>query len=214
MFVYIDVEQGSDEWLQQRCGSLGASQVHDVLSKTKSGYSAMRGNTIARIAVEKLTGIVQKTYKSVEMQWGNDTEPQARAAYEFITGQKVTTVGMFKHPTLLGVHASPDGLVGAEGLLEIKCPNTLTHIETLSSKKIDPKYLTQMQWQMFMTNRDWCDFVSFDPRMPDDLQLFVQRVERDPKRISELCDEVEKFLGEVDAMMAKIQNIRDERVTF
>jgi hypothetical protein len=123
----------------------------------------------------------------------------------------VAVVGLFKHPTLLGTHASPDGLVGIDGLIEIKCPNTLTHIETLDSDKIDPKYLTQMQWQMFLTNRDWCDFVSFDPRMPDDLQLFIKRVERDPVRIKKLCEEVEKFLGEVDQMMDRIEKIRAKR---
>lgn len=209
--MYIDVEQGSAEWHQHRCGSLGASQVHDVLAKTKSGYSAARGNTIARIASERLTGAVQETYKSSAMQWGNDMEPKARSAYTFLTGNSVSIVGMFKHPTLIGTHASPDGLVGKDGLIEIKCPNTLTHIETLDSEKIDPKYLTQMQWQMFLTERDWCDFVSFDPRMPDDLQLFVKRVERDPKRIAELCAEVTKFLGEVDQMMDRIEKIRAKR---
>ena len=211
MFLYIDVEQGSPEWHQQRCGSLGASQVHDVLAKTKSGYSAARGNTIARIAAEKLTGAAQESYKNAAMQWGNDTEPQARSAYSFFTGNPVSIVGMFKHPTMAGTHASPDGLVGHDGLIEIKCPNTLTHIETLESEKIDPKYLTQMQWQMFLAERDWCDFVSFDPRLPDDLQLFIKRVDRDPVRIAELCDEVSKFLGEVDQMMDRIEKIRAKR---
>lgn len=211
MFVYIDVEQGSPQWHQARCGSLGASQVHEVLAKTKSGYSAARGNAIARIASERLTGRTQETFKSSAMQWGTDTEPQARSAYSFFTGNQVSIVGMFKHPTLIGTHASPDGLVGADGLIEIKCPNTLTHIETLDKEKIDPSYMTQMQWQMFMTGREWCDFVSFDPRMPDDLQLFVKRIERDPVRISELCDEVMKFLDEVDHMMHRINEIRVKR---
>lgn len=211
MFVYIDVEQGSPEWHQHRCGSLGASQVHDVLAKTKSGYSAARGNAIARIAAEKLTGTTQESFKNAAMQWGNDTEPQARSAYSFFTGNPVSIVGMFKHPTMAGTHASPDGLVGHDGLIEIKCPNTLTHIETLESEKIDPKYLTQMQWQMFLAERDWCDFVSFDPRLPDDLQLFIKRIERDPVRIAELCDEVSKFLGEVDQMMDRIEKIRAKR---
>jgi putative phage-type endonuclease len=211
MFIYIDVEQGSSDWHQHRCGSLGASQVHEVLAKTKSGYSAARGNAIARIVSEKLTGVVQETYKNAAMQWGNDTEPQARSAYSFFTGNPVSVVGMFKHPTMAGTHASPDGLVNDDGLIEIKCPNTLTHIETLDSEKIDPKYITQMQWQMFLTGRDWCDFVSFDPRMPDDLQLFIKRVRRDPQHISELCDEVSKFLGEVDEMMVRIDKIRAKR---
>lgn len=208
MLVYFDVEQGSMQWHEQRCGSLGASQIHDVLAKTKSGYSAARGNAIARIVSERLTGVVQDGFRSAAMQWGTDTEPQARAAYEFFTGNKVSTVGLFKNDSLAGTHASPDGLVSFDGLLEIKCPNTATHIEMLANEKIEPKYITQMQWQMYMTERDWCDFVSFDPRMPDDLQLFIKRVNRDPVRIAELCDEVDKFLGEVDAMMDLIEKIR------
>ena len=209
--IYINVEQGSDEWHKHRCGSLGASQVHDVLAKTKSGYSAARGNTTARMAIERLTGVTQETFKNAAMQWGNDMEPRARAAYEFVTGNSVDIVGLFKYENMPGTHASPDGLVGPDGCIEIKCPNSLTHIETLDSEKIDPKYLTQMQWQMFMTGRDWCDFVSYDPRCPDDLQLFIKRVDRDPKRIQELCDEVQKFLGEVDQMLNRIQNIRAKR---
>ena len=211
MFIYIDVEQGSQDWHGQRCGSLGASQIHEVLAKTKSGYSTARGNAIARIASEKLTGATQETFKSSAMQWGNDMEPQARSAYEFITGQKVSTVGMFKNTDLPGTHASPDGMVGHDGLIEIKCPNTLTHIETLDSEKIDPKYITQMQWQMYMTERDWCDFVSFDPRMPDDLQLFIKRVPRDHARIAELVDQIKIFLSEVDGMMTRIEKIRSRR---
>ena len=195
MFVYIDVEQGSDEWLQQRCGSLGASQVHDVLSKTKSGYSAMRGNAIARIAVEKLTGIVQKTYKSVEMQWGNDTEPQARAAYEFLTDAEVIEEGFVLHPAIADFGASPDGLIGDVGLLEIKCPNTAAHIETLLTGEVPGKYVTQMQAQMACTGRAWCDFVSFDPRMPGDMQLFVRRVVRDDAFLAQMGGEITSFFS-------------------
>jgi hypothetical protein len=212
MLVYFDVEQGSIQWQEQRLGSLGASQVHDVLSKTKSGYSAMRANAIARIVSERLTGVTQETFKNAAMQWGNDMEPHARTAYEFITGNKVSTVGLFKNDSLVGTHASPDGMVSFDGLIEIKCPNTATHIEMLAKENIEPKYLTQMQWQMYLTERDWCDFVSYDPRMPDDLQLFIKRVNRDPVRIKELCEEVEKFLGEVDEMMAAIEEIRKRRV--
>ena len=212
MLVYFDVEQGSIQWNEQRCGSLGASQVHDVLAKTKSGYSTARGNAIARIVSERLTGVTQEGFKSAAMQWGNDMEPHARPAYEFITGNKVSVVGLFKNDSLAGTHASPDGLVSFDGLLEIKCPNTLTHIEMLANEKIEPKYITQMQWQMYMTERDWCDFVSYDPRMPDDLQLFVKRVNRDQERINELCDEVMKFLDEVEEMMARIEEIRKRQV--
>lgn len=211
MWVYIDVAQGSDDWHKHRCGSLGASQVHDVLAKTKSGYTAARANTKARMVAERLTGLTQETFKSSAMQWGNDTEPQARSAYEFITGKRVQVVGMFKLANLVGSHASPDGLVDNDGLIEIKCPNTATHIETLKTEKIDPKYVTQMQWQMALTDREWCDFVSYDPRMPEDLSLFIKRVPRDPQMIADLMKQVEEFLGEVDADIKALEEIRKRR---
>lgn len=211
MWVYIDVAQGSDDWHKHRCGSLGASQVHDVLAKTKSGYTAARANTKARMVAERLTGLTQETFKSSAMQWGNDTEPQARSAYEFITGKRVQVVGMFKLANLAGSHASPDGLVDNDGLIEIKCPNTATHIETLKTEKIDPKYVTQMQWQMALTDREWCDFVSYDPRMPEDLSLFIKRVPRDPQAIADLMKQVEEFLGEVDADIKALEEIRKRR---
>lgn len=211
MWIYIDVAQGSDDWHKHRCGSLGASQVHDVLAKTKSGYTAARANTKARMVAERLTGLTQDTFKSSAMQWGNDTEPQARSAYEFITGKRVQVVGMFKLANLDGSHASPDGLVDSDGLIEIKCPNTATHIETLKTEKIDPKYITQIQWQMALTDREWCDFVSFDPRMPEDLSLFIKRVPRDAQAISDLTKQVKEFLGEVDADIKALEEIRKRR---
>lgn len=210
-FIYIEVEQGSDDWHKHRRGSLGASQVHDVLAKTKSGYSTTRANIRARIVAERLTGLTQDSFKSSAMQWGNDTEPQARSAYSFFTGNLVTQVGMYKHETIIGTHASPDGLVGDDGLIEIKCPITATHIETLKTGKIDPKYITQMQWQMALTERDWCDFVSYDPRMPEDLSLFIQRVVRDPKRIDELFKDVLVFLKEVEDDLAALEEVRQRR---
>ncbi len=210
-FIYIEVDQGSDDWHKHRCGSLGASQVHDVLAKTKSGYSSTRANVRARIVAERLTGLTQDSFKSSAMQWGNDTEPKARSAYSFFTGNLVTEVGLFKHPNITGTHASPDGLVGNDGLIEIKCPITATHIETLKTGKIDPKYITQMQWQMALTEREWCDFVSYDPRMPEDLSLFIQRVERDPKRIDELFNDVLVFLQEVEDDLAALEEYRQRR---
>ena len=145
------------------------------------------------------------------MQWGNDTEPQARSAYEFITGKRVQVVGMFKLANLAGSHASPDGLVDNDGLIEIKCPNTATHIETLKTEKVDPKYITQMQWQMALTDREWCDFVSYDPRMPEDLSLFVKRVPRDPQMIGDLMKQVTEFLGEVEDDIKALEEIRKRR---
>ena len=201
----IDLIQGTDEWLQARCGSLGASSVADATAKTKSGWGASRANVMARLLVERLTGSPQNTYTNAAMQWGTETEPQARAAYELIMDAEVLEVGLCMHPDIDGSHASPDGLVGDLGLLEIKCPQTATHIDTLLGKAIDGKYIKQMQWQMACTNREWCDFVSFDPRLPPDLQFFCQRVERDNKLIAELEDQVCEFLKELESKLVRLQ---------
>jgi hypothetical protein len=143
------------------------------------------------------------------MQWGVDKEEEARIAYSFLTGRNVVEVGLYKHPTIIGSHASPDGLVDDDGCLEIKCPNSATHIETLKSNQVSHKYLLQMQWQMACADRQWCDFVSFDPRMPDHLMLYVQRVERDNDMLAILEAEVSTFLSEVEADVKKLNEIGD-----
>jgi putative phage-type endonuclease len=191
--------QRSPEWFAARCGSLGASQLADALAKTKSGWGASRANLQARLVIERLTGQQEEGFiRSAAMQWGVDKEDDARTAYSFVTGHEVTEVGLYKHPTIIGSHASPDGLVGHDGCLEIKCPNSATHIETLKSGQVAHKYLLQMQWQMACADRQWCDFVSFDPRMPDNLSLYIQRIERDNDMLAILESEVAAFLVEVD----------------
>lgn len=206
----LNVVQGSPEWLQARCGSLGASAINEALATTKGGWGASRENLKARIIAERLTGAPQETFSNAAMQWGTDQEDNAANAYAFLTGNGVETCGLYFHPTLLATHASPDRLVGDDGLVEIKCPNTSTHIATLRSQKVPSKYLTQMQWQMACTNRKWCDFVSYDPRLPEDLQLFVARVERDDERIAELEAAIGVFLGEVEADLAALNAIRSK----
>ena len=193
-----NIEQRSDEWFAARCGSVGASQIFDVMATTRSGTpTAGRSNLKAKLVIERLTGTQEDGFKSAAMQWGIDQEPNARSAYEAHTGEFVTEVGLYCHPVIDGTHASPDGLVNDDGLVEIKCPNSATHIETLKTSKIDRRYILQMQWQMACVERQWCDFVSFDPRMPLRLQLFVQRVERDDKLIQEIETAVTEFLTEV-----------------
>lgn len=189
--------QGSPEWFAQRAGKVTASRVSDVIAKTKTGWGASRANYAAQIVAERLTGNVEPTFTNAAMQWGTDKEPQAREAYEFHAGVFVDQVGMIDHPRIAMTGASPDGLVGDDGLVEIKCPNTATHIETLLSGKVPAKYVTQMAWQMACTGRAWCDFVSFDPRMPEHMRLFVQRVDRDDALIATLESEVSAFLTEV-----------------
>jgi putative phage-type endonuclease len=199
------MEQRTDEWFSARLGKVTASRVSDVVAKTKTGYGATRGNYMSQLIVERLTGKQAESFSSSAMQWGTDTEPLARAAYETFKDVLVDEEGFVQHPTIEMAGASPDGLIGDDGLVEIKSPNTATHIETLIAKKADARYINQMQWQMACTGRKWCDFVSFDPRMPEDLQLFVTRVERDDEKIAELEAAVIEFLNEVDQKIATLK---------
>lgn len=201
------IEQGTPEWFAQRCGKATASRIADIIAKTKSGPSASRKNYHAQLVAERLTGTVEQSYTNAAMQWGNDKEPDARAAYAFLhaDGFDVVTAEFIQHPSIIMSGASPDGYVGDEGMVEIKCPNTATHIETLLGKNVPSKYVTQMQWQMACTGRAWCDFASFDPRLPDRLSLFVRRVQRDEAMIAELEEEVSLFLVDVAATVRSLE---------
>lgn len=198
------IEQGTPEWFAARLGNVTASRVADVIAKTKSGYSASRENYMAQLICERMTNTVAESYTNAAMQWGTETEPLARAAYESFADVLVDEVGYIAHPTIERAGASPDGLVGVFGLIEIKCPNTATHIDTLISEQVPTKYITQMQWQMSCTGRTWADFVSFDPRLPSGLQMFVKRVEFDAEYVAMLKEEVIKFLAELDAKISKL----------
>lgn len=205
----LDLVQGSDEWRAARAGSLGASALHEAVARTKSGYAASRANRMATMVIERLTGQPQDTYQNAAMLHGIETEPEARLAYEFWTNAKVVQVGMVLHPDIGGTHASPDGLVGEDGLLEIKCPQPAQHLSTLLGEPIPDKYMVQMLWQMRCCGRPWCDFVSYNPAFPESMKLHVQRVERDDKRISELENEVVPFLREVDAKVEALRSKYD-----
>ena len=200
------MEQKSPEWFAARLGKATGSRIAEIVAKTKSGDSASRGNYMAQLVIERLTNKQEESYSNDFMDWGNLQEPFARAAYEAATNVLVDEVGMITHPRIEMSGASPDGLVGDDGLVEIKCPKTATHIETLLSKTVPGKYNIQMQWQMACTDRSWCDFVSFDPRMPEGLQMFLKRVPRDDALIKTLEDEVIKFLKEVDAKLEQLTN--------
>lgn len=202
----IDFPQGSAEWLASRAGKVTASRISDVLAKIKSGESAARKDYRAQIVAEILTGRPQESsFMNDEMRWGNEQEPFARAAYEVSSDLLVDQVGLVLHPEIDRAAASPDGLAG-DGLVEIKCPKTATHLEYLLSGVTPSKYENQMLWQMACTEREWCDFVSFDPRLPQDLQLFKVRFSRDDKRVKEMETEVRKFLDEVDETLEKLNN--------
>ncbi len=199
------IEQGTVEWHLQRLGKVTASRMADVLSKGKSGESASRKNYRTELLVQRLTGQPGESFTNAAMEHGTKTEPLARLAYEVAKGNFVEQVAFIDHPTIANFGCSPDGLVQVDGLIEIKCPNSNTHIEYLSDGKPPAKYIPQMQCQMAVTGRQWCDFVSFDPRLPDDLQLFVVRLERDQEYIEAMEAEVQKFLSEVDEMFTKLK---------
>jgi putative phage-type endonuclease len=203
------IEQRSDEWFAARIGKVTASRVADVLAKTKTGYSTTRDNYMAQLVCERLTGQKGESFSNAAMQWGTETEPLARISYEVAQNVLVDEVGFVPHPSIIMAGASPDGLVGDDGLLEIKCPNTATHIETLLSQTVPGKYNTQMQFQMACTGRLWCDFVSFDNRLPAELQLFVKRVPRDNMYIRLMEEEIVKFLNELDIKIAQLMEIKN-----
>lgn len=199
------MDQRTPEWYAARLGRVTASRVADIMATTKSGYSASRANYMAELICERLTGEPAEKFSNAAMQWGTDTEPQARAAYAFMCDVEVLETGFVLHQTIPDFGASPDGFVGEDGLVEIKCPNTATHIDTLLSEAVPSKYITQMQVQMACTGRLWCDFVSFDPRLPSDLQLWVRRVQRDDDAIKNIEAETMKFLGD---LAAKVEALR------
>jgi len=196
-----------DEWLKQRLGKVTASRIADLMAKTKSGYSTSRDNYMAQLIVERMTGVVQESYTNAAMQWGVDNEPNAAAAYEFESGNKCELSDFVDHPSIPMCGASPDRTVGDDGLVEMKCPNTATHINTLLGDGIDKKYILQMQWQMECTGRQWCDFVSYDPRMPPELSIKIQRVNRDDDLIDEIKQEVISFLKEVDEKVKQLEEL-------
>jgi putative phage-type endonuclease len=202
-----NIVQGSPEWLALRAGKVTASRVADVVAKTKTGVSASRAKYAGELIAERLTGQPAERFTNGAMAWGTEKEPDARKAYEFYRDTDVAEVAFVLHPTIADSGASPDGLVDVEGLLEIKCPETHTHIETLLNRAVPSKYVTQMMWQMSCTGRKWCDFVSFDPRLPESMQFFCQRVHRDEAVIAELEREVVVFINEVRGKVAELRRI-------
>lgn len=197
-------DQRSEEWILARMGRVTASRVADVMAATKSGPAASRKNYMMELLCQRLTGKSEEGFTSAAMQRGTDLEPIARSAYEVDAGVMVVETGLILHPSGIAFGASPDGLVNGDGLVEIKCPNTATHVEFLRTGKPDGKYLWQMAAQMECAGRDWCDFVSFDDRLPDPLQYRRARIDRDDKKISEMMAGIRRFLDELDAVEAEM----------
>ena len=201
-----DLVQGTPEWLAARAGSLGASSIGDALAKTKTGWGASRGNLHSRLVTERITGKPVETFTNAAMQRGNDLEPQARAMYSFRKGVDVEEVGIILHPSIKHSHCSPDGMVGADGMVEIKCCGATRHIELLTGSAPEDRYIKQCLWQMACTGRQWVDLTYFHPDFPDEMQMFVHRVERDESVIADLEAEVSKFLAEVAATVDQLTN--------
>jgi len=208
-------EQQTEQWFTDRLGKVTASRLADVLAKTKTGYSASRANYMTQLVLERITKTRAESYSNAAMEWGVTQEPFARAAYEAHTGQMVEEVGFIQHPDIEDAGASPDGLVGDDGMVEIKCPSSSTALEcwlihAQGGNPVDAKYYAQMQWQMRCADRSWCDYVVFDPRMPAKAQLFVFRVQRNAEFLKIAEDEVITFLTEVDIKVAALKQIIGE----
>ena len=172
---------------------------------TKTGWGASRANYKAQLVCERLTGMAHEGYSNGAMIWGVEKEPDARRAYEFMSDETVTEVGFVEHPTIAMAGASPDGLVGEDGLIEVKCPISATHIETLLGRKAPAKYYLQMQFQMSATGRKWATSSATIPGCPESMQLFIDRVQRDDATIAQLEQDVIEFLAEVDATVAELR---------
>lgn len=201
------MKQGTPEWFAERLGKVTASRVSDVLAKIKSGEAAARSNYRAELVAQRLTGYMEEGFTNAAMQHGNEYEKFARAQYEIKKDVMVDEIGFVSHPVIEWAGASPDGLIGDDGLIEIKCPNTATHIDYLLAGKAPSKYIPQMVWQLACTGRKWCDFVSFDPRMPEEMQLLIVRFDRNDEQIAETEAEVRKFLTEVESTISKLRAI-------
>jgi len=200
------IEQGTPEWHAMRCGKVTASRVADVMRSGRGGApSASRARYMGELVAERLTGVPYESFKSAEMQRGNEIEAEAVSAYAFICGAQCDRIAFVDHPSIEMAGASPDALIGDDGLAEFKCPASHTHIQTLLSDKIDGDYVRQMQWQMACTGRQWCDFVSYDPRLPTDMALYVRRLQRDDAAIAAMEMAVSQFLFETSLMVADLK---------
>ena len=204
--------QGTAEWFAARCGKLTASRIYEATKRIKTGaYSAERRAIMAELVAERLTGEAAQHFVSAAMKWGTEQQPAAAQAYTFFTGREVRDVGYFNHPRIKDSGASPDGFIGDDGGLEIKCPIAETHIATLLAGEIPIEHLPQMHWGMACTGRAWWDFVSYDPRMPSHLQCFIARVERDEAVIAALEADVATFLDELGAKVELLHALYDRK---
>jgi len=201
------IAQGTPEFFAQRLGHVTASMMSHVLAVGKSGEALTRKNYRLQLVAERMSGKVAESFSSSATEFGIATEPLARMQYESYAGTLVDLAPFCTHPSIKWVGASPDGFVN-DGLLEIKCPNTQTHLSYRLDNRCPLRYVDQIQCQLWCTERDWADFVSFDPRLPERLQLFVFRVQRDDRLIRDMQKETIKFLSEVEQTINKLEEIK------
>lgn len=200
--IIVDCEQGTPEWKKARAGRVTASRMADLLAK---GKGISRQKYLGQIIAERDSGEPSEmSFKSASMEWGTQQEEDAATLYEWEYETRLTKVGFVIHPAIELSGCSPDRLCGDEGIVQIKCPDTHTHIETFMTDEIDSRYLKQMQWEMACTHSKWCDFVSFDPRVKQERRLFVKRIRRDPAAIVAMQAEVQAFLREVDETIKQL----------
>ena len=209
--IIRDIVQRSEEWRQLKLGKVGASRVADIVARTKSGYSASRENYLTELLLERITGFPADRFQSDAMRYGTEMEPLARAAYSFDFDVEVEQIAFATHPSIEMAGASPDGLVGKLGLVEIKVPQPATHLDTLLSEKVPEKYIIQMNWQMCCTEREFCDFVSYNPSFPPAAKMFVKRIPRDDAMISHLEGEVRAFLADLDKKLEELNRVMERR---
>jgi len=207
------IEQGTPAWFASRCGKVTASRIEAVMAKGKNGApSVTRANYEAQLIAERLTGNVEESFQSREMLRGKEVEPEARSNYAFMFNAELSPVGFVDHPRIAMSGASPDSFVGDDGLLELKCPNTATHLDTLLGKSIDGGYMKQMQWQMACTGRRWVDFCSYDNRLPAHLQLCRRRIARDDAFIAEMEDAVIAFIRGIELKIEELETLAPKAV--
>jgi putative phage-type endonuclease len=209
--IIIEAEQRSAAWFEARLGVATASRFKDIVGRTKAGgYAAARNAYMIELAMERITKNQAPRFSNEAMTWGTTQEDAAKEAYELYTFNQVRDVGLILDDELKA-GASCDGLLDPNGQIEIKCPyNSLNHFETLVNGMPD-QHIPQVQGQLWITGRDFCDFISYDPRMPEGLQLYIQRIERDDEYITTLKQEVVSFLNEVDNQVNKLMALAEER---
>ena len=200
------IPQNSDEWLKARLGKITASKVAEVLAMTRNGPSERRSKYMWQLVSERLTGDFTRTYTNDAMLWGIENEPLAREFYEAMNDVSVEQVGLYVHPRFDFAAASPDGLVGDDGLLEIKCLTSVNHFKAIYDNEPPKDYLPQVHWQMACTGRAWCDLTLFDPRVPLKMQLKVFRIERDDAEVTRLEEAVEAFNQEIEAVIETLRS--------